>query len=83
MALANSMQVFHRRLSSSPTCIRLENDSMTALLNGLPTDLIDGTSPESVVRWVNAQDVYWADSTGRRNTLSVRSCDGREETSAG
>src|SRR5215212_5505125 len=30
---------------------------------------IEGSRRESLARWVNAQDVYWADSTGRRNTL--------------
>jgi hypothetical protein len=29
-----------------------------------------------LARWVNAQEVYWADSTGRRNTPSSGGVDG-------
>src|SRR5215213_6253203 len=32
---------------------------------------IEGSSPDALARWVNAQEVYWADSTGRRNTSMV------------
>jgi hypothetical protein len=38
-----------------------------------PTEPIDGSSPESTARRVNAHDVNWANSTGRRNT-SMRRC---------
>ena len=32
---------------------------------------IEGSNPDSLARWVNAQEVYWADSTGRGNTSVV------------
>ena len=53
---------------SSSTCMRAQNASMTALSKQSPIEPIDTASPASRSRWVNAQDVNWADSTGRRNT---------------
>jgi len=41
----------------SSTCIRLQNDSIMALSKQLPTDPIEGRSPESIARRVNAQEV--------------------------
>jgi hypothetical protein len=39
MAVANSTRVFHRRVFNSSTCIRLQNDSITALSSPLePTE---------------------------------------------
>jgi hypothetical protein len=43
--------------SSSSTCSRLQKASMTALSKQSPTVPIEGTSPESSARCVNAQDV--------------------------
>ena len=37
--------------------MRLQNDSIIALSKQLPTEPIEGTSPESSARLVNAQDV--------------------------
>ena len=59
MALASSMRVRQRCRSRSSTCIRDQNDSMTALSKQSPTEPIDGTRPESSARRVNAQDVNW------------------------
>jgi hypothetical protein len=41
---------------------------------------IEATRPVSVRRLPNARLVYWVDSTGRRNTSTMRSCDGSTET---
>src|SRR5260370_25278489 len=39
-----------------------------ALSYAAPTDPIDGRTPASPHRLPNATEVYWAESTGRRNT---------------
>src|SRR5258708_39517470 len=39
-----------------------------ALSYASPTDPIDGRTPASRQRPPNASEVYWAESTGRRNT---------------
>jgi hypothetical protein len=43
---------------------------------------MEGWMPASARRWVNRIAVYWVDSTGCRNTLIARSCDGSEEASS-
>jgi hypothetical protein len=43
---------------------------------------IEGSSLDSLARWMNAQEVYWADSTGRRNASIVRGCDGSKKGSS-
>jgi hypothetical protein len=48
--------VFQRFRSRSSTCIRLQNDSMTALSKQSPIEPIEGTSPESIARRVNAHE---------------------------
>ena len=53
------MRVCQRLRSSSSTCIRDQNDSTIALSKQSPTEPIDGSSPESTARWVNAQEVNW------------------------
>lgn len=45
MALASSTRVDQRFLSSSSTCIRLQNDSIMALSKQSPTEPIDGACP--------------------------------------
>jgi hypothetical protein len=40
-----------------------------ALSSASPTLPIDPARPASMSASVNAMDVYWVDSTGRRNTL--------------
>jgi hypothetical protein len=65
-----------RRRSSNSTCMRDQNDSMTALSKQAPMEPIEGSSPESTAQRVNAQEVNWADSIGRGNTacaVEVRS----------
>jgi hypothetical protein len=57
IAFASSTRVFHRRESSSSTCIRDQNASIIALSYQSPTDPIDGTSPDRLARSVNAQEV--------------------------
>ena len=52
----------------SSVCMRPQNDSMTELSKQSPIEPIDATSPNSCARRVNAQEVNWADSIGRRNT---------------
>ena len=59
IALASSMRVRQRRRSSSSTCMRAQNDSIKALSKQSPTVPMDGTSPESWARWVNAQEANW------------------------
>jgi hypothetical protein len=51
------MRVFHRRRSNSSVCIRPQKDSITALSKASPIVPIEGSSPESLARWVNAQEV--------------------------
>ena len=58
-------------------------DSARALSYESPTDPIEGSIPAAASRSVYRIDRYWVGSTGGRNTSSVRSCDGREETSTG
>ena len=57
MALASSSRVIQRVRSSNSTCIRLQKDSMTALSKQSPTEPIDGSSPDSTARRVNAQEL--------------------------
>jgi len=45
--------------------------SAMALSKESPTDPSDGAIPASCNRALNPKLVYWADSTGRRNTSSV------------
>ena len=45
-----------------------QNASIRALSKQSPMVPIDGTSLELWTRWVNSQEVNWADSIGRRNT---------------
>ena len=68
IAFASSIRVRQRLRSNSSTCIRDQNDSIIALSKQSPTEPIEGSSPESIARCVNAQEVNWPDSTGRRNT---------------
>jgi hypothetical protein len=42
---------------SNSTCILAQNDSTTALSKQSPIEPIEGTSPESMARRVNAQEV--------------------------
>lgn len=49
-------------------------DSASALSYASPTVPTEGWTPAAASRSVNAIEVYWADSTGRRNTLSWRCC---------
>ena len=60
-----------RRMSSflnDPTVV-----SARALSRASPTDPTEGSTPSSRSRWVKATEVYWVDSSGRRNT-SIRRC---------
>src|SRR4249920_283202 len=43
---------------------------------------IEGSRRESLARWVNAQEVYWADSTGRRHTSGRGGVDGDDARAA-
>jgi transposase len=52
-------------------------DSARALSQASPTAPTEGVAPASVRRSVNAIEVYWADSTGRRNTPIVEVLMGR------
>jgi hypothetical protein len=45
-----------------------KNDSATVLSQLSRTDPVAGRRPTSARRLVNRGEVYWADSTGRRNT---------------
>jgi hypothetical protein len=36
-----------------------------------PIEPIEASSPESLARWVKAQEANWVDSSGRRNTSSL------------
>src|SRR5579863_4085670 len=56
------------RESSSASSVP-KNDSHIALSYASPAVPIDGCTPASRQRRPNAMDVYWADSTGRRNTF--------------
>ena len=78
MALDSSRRVRQRRRLSSSTCMRAQNDSITALSKQSPIEPIDTARPASRARWVNAQEVNWPDSTGRRNTLMWRCVMGRQ-----
>jgi hypothetical protein len=51
--------VRHRRLLSSSTCIRAQNDSTPVLSKQSPMEPIEGSSPERLARSVKAQDVNW------------------------
>jgi hypothetical protein len=68
MAWANLILVRQRFLLRTSTWRRPQNDSMTALSKQSPTDPIDGSSPDWRTRRVNAHEVNWVDSIGRRNT---------------
>ena len=57
IALASSIRVCQRLRSNSSTCIRDQNDSIIALSKQSPTEPIEGSSPESIARGVNAQEV--------------------------
>ena len=59
IALASSIRVLQRLRSNSSTCMRAQNDSMVALSKQSPTVPMDGTSPDSRARWVNAQEANW------------------------
>src|SRR4051812_28226503 len=51
-------------------------DSISALSSASPTVPIEASIP-AVIRWaVKRKQVYWVDSTGRRNTLIVEVLDG-------
>jgi hypothetical protein len=58
--LDDSSRVLQRCRSNSSTCIRDQNASIMALSQQSPTEPIEGTSPESLARWVNAQEANWA-----------------------
>ena len=47
--------------------MRPQKLSIIALSNAEPTAPIDGAIPASRTCWLNAQEVNWANSTGRRN----------------
>ena len=70
------MRVFQGLRLSSSTCRRPQNDSITALSYGHPMAPIEGERPASRTFWLNAQDVNWVDSSGRRNTLIREVLDG-------
>ena len=57
IAVTSSTRVRQRCRSSSSTCIRDQNDSTTALSKQAPTPPIEGTSPDALARWLNAQEV--------------------------
>ena len=57
IALASSTRVVHRWRSSSSVCMRAQNDSITALFVASPMVPIEGSSPDSLARWVNAQEL--------------------------
>jgi hypothetical protein len=59
MQSASSTRVCQHWRSRSSTCIRLQNDSITALSKRSPTEPIDGTSPELSARRVNSHEVNW------------------------
>lgn len=59
IALARSTRVCQRFRSSSSACIRDQNDSTVALSKQSPTEPIEGSSPESTARWVNAHEADW------------------------
>lgn len=46
--------------------------SHIALSQASPTEPVDGLTPASVQRLSKASEVYWADSSGRRNGLFLR-----------
>ena len=54
-------------------------DSMSALSSASPTVPIEPVIPASTSASVNAKDVYWADSTGRRNTSIMEVRMGRSQ----
>jgi len=56
-----------------------QNDSTRALSTDEATLPIDPSSPAWRRQCPNSQDVYWADSTGRRNTSMVEVLMGRSE----
>ncbi len=66
------MRVFQDLWLNSSTCMRPQKASTTALSYGQPTAPIDGEIPRSWTFWLNAHEVNWADSIGRRNTSRWR-----------
>jgi hypothetical protein len=56
--------------------------SASALSNESPREPTEVTTPASARRSVERMARYWADSTGRRNSLTVRSCDGNAQTAS-
>src|SRR6266566_1346687 len=60
-----------RRSRSSHSKVA-KNDSAKALSYASPTDPIEGAMPASRHRRPKAKEVYWAESSGRRNTSSWR-----------
>src|SRR6267154_2220488 len=64
---ASACEANRRRAGSSHSSVAKKLSHM-ALSYASPTDPIDGRTPASLQRLPNASDVYWAESTGRRNT---------------
>jgi hypothetical protein len=69
IAFASSTRVVRFLRFSNSTCMRPQNDSTTALSYGSPTVPGEGSSPAFFALVVKAQEVNWADSTGRRSAL--------------
>jgi hypothetical protein len=64
--------VFHPWVSRSSRCIVDQNDSIIVLSTDDATRPMEPRSPAWRSRCPKAQDVYWADSTGGRNTGLVK-----------
>ena len=68
IAVAGSARVFHFFVSSSSVCSRARNASTMALSKASPTVPSDWFRFSLRSRWLNAHDVYWPGSTGRRDS---------------
>src|SRR5215472_5591424 len=71
VALRASACVWNRQRARSSHSSVAKKLSHMALSYASPTEPIEGRTPASRQRWPNSIEVYWADSTDRRNTIFV------------
>ena len=69
VSIQTAMSRVRQQRRDISSCSRVEkNDSAAALSSAQPTRPIDWVIPSLEQAAANASEVYWADSTGRRNT---------------
>jgi hypothetical protein len=69
VALRASACVLNRQRASNSHSSVAKKLSHMALSYASPTEPIEGRTPASRQRWPNSIELYWADSSGRRNRI--------------